>query len=218
MASIERVKTLRASAGVWPTTSPADFASKVSIDFRAADGVIRLATTEPLFKAALLVLTEVFPKSLTFDELWAMTKSKLARAGVEPGTNQDLLAARLLQGFGANALELHTFEPPFPAEASDTPEALPMARMLAEAGPSVPNFRHRQSTISDFDRLVLRQLDGTRTHAEIVERLIQAVIDGEFTIQENALPVRDPERLRPILERSLPPSLQRLNRNALLRR
>jgi len=218
VASIERVKTLRASAAVWPTTSPTDFVSKVSIDFRAADGLIRLSTTEPLFKAALVILTEAFPRSLGFEELWALTKSKLARSGVEPGANTDLLAARLLQGFGANAVELHTFEPPLPVEPSDTPEALPMARIVAETSQSVPNYRHRQATISEFDRLVIRQLDGTHTRAEIVERLIQAVLDGQFTIQENALPVRDPERLRPILERSLPPSLQRLNRNALLMR
>ena len=213
---VERVKTLRASGSVWPTTHPADFASRASVDFRGADGVIRLATVEPLFKAALMILVEEFPRSLPFDEIWARTRQKLARSGVEPGANPDPLAARLLQAFAANALEFHTFEPTIPEQPSDTPEALPMARITAESGPQVPNYRHRQTTISDFDRLVLRQLDGQRAHAEIVERLVAEVIAGSFTVQENGLPLTDPARLRPLLQRSLPPSLQRLNRNALL--
>lgn len=214
--SADRVKLLRASASVWPTTSPADFASKVSVDFRASDGMIRLSTIEPLFKTALVILAEEFPRSLTFDDLWNKTKNRLGRSGVEAGNNADLLAARLLQGYCANAVELHTFEPDFISEISDKPEGLPIARHVAETATQLPNLRHRQTTMSDFDRLVLRQLDGNRTHAEIVEKLIEAVVAGQFTINEHAMPLKDPNRLRPILERSLPPSLQRLRGNALL--
>ncbi len=214
--STERIRKLRASAAVWPTTVPTDFASRASIDFRGADGLIRLSTIDPVFKTALLCLVEAFPRSLGFDELWSLTKTRLARAGAEVVDHPDVLAGRLLQAYGANALELHTFEPPFPAEPSEKPRALAMARLAAEAGNSVPNYRHRQTNLSDFDRLVIRQLDGIRTHPEIVERLVDAVVDGSFAIQDNGLPLKDPTSVRPILERSLPPSLARLNRGALL--
>ena len=214
--SAERIRGLRASAAVWPATMPADFASKSSVDFRGADGMVRLSTIDPIFKTALLCLVEAFPRSLSFDELWSLTKTRLARAGVEVGNKSDALAGRLLQAFGANSVDLHTFEPPLPAELSDKPRALAMARLAAEAGTSVPNYRHRQTNLSDFDRLVIRQLDGTRTHAEIVDRLVAAVVEGAFAIQENGLPQKDPILVRPILERSLLPSLTRLNRGALL--
>ncbi|MDB5351674.1 MAG: protein related to regulatory domain of methyltransferase [Planctomycetota bacterium] len=214
--AIERLKKLRASASVWPTTSPTDFASRTTVDFRAGDGMIRLSTIDPLFKTALLILSELYPRSVEFEELWSMIRHRLGRAGVEPGTNPDVLAQRLLQAYVANSLELHAFEPPFPLEASGTPEGFPLARLAAESGPSVPSLRHRQVTISDFDRLVIRQLDGTRSHHEIIDRLVNAVTEGAFAINENGLPVRDPIVVRPILERSLGPCLQRLNRAGLL--
>ena len=214
--SIERIKKLRASAAVWPTTVPADFASKASVDFRGGDGLNRLATIDPIFKTALLCLVEAFPRSLAFEELWTLTKNRLARAGVEVGNQADALAARLLQSFSANAVELHTFEPSLPASPSDNPKALATARLAAETTPSVPNYRHRQIALSDFDRLVLLQLDGRRTRSEIVDRLVAAVLEGKFALQEHGQPIKNPVILRPIIERSLPPALDRLNRGALL--
>ncbi len=213
---IERVKRLRASASVWPTISPTDLSNKVSVDFRAGDGTMRLSTFDPLFKAALLILTEVFPRSLEFEDLWTQARHRLGRSGIEPGTNPDILAQRLLQAYTANALELHTFEPKIPDEASDHPETLSIVRVAAELSASVPSMRHRQVTVSEFDRLVLRQLDGKNSHSEIVDRLVTAVTQGTFAIHESGIPLRDPLVIRPILERSLAPSLQRLNRAGLL--
>ncbi len=46
--------------------------------------------------------------------------------------------------------------------------------------------------------------------------LIEAILRGEFQIHENGIPLKDPALLRPILERSVPPSLQRLTKAALL--
>jgi methyltransferase-like protein/2-polyprenyl-3-methyl-5-hydroxy-6-metoxy-1,4-benzoquinol methylase len=214
--TVVQVKKLRASASVWPTTSPIDHASKVSIDFRAADGMIRLSTTDPLFKTALLTLSEVYPRSMSFEELWTLTKSRLSRSGVEAGPHPDALATRLLQAYNANSVEFHSHEPSFPASLSETPEALPMARITAETNTSVPNLRHRQVALSEFDRLVIRQLDGKRTRAEIVEHLVKAVAEGQFTVNQNGIPLRDPATIRPIMEKSLPPSLNRLNVGGLL--
>lgn len=214
--NFERIKQLRISAAVWPTTTPVQHASKVSYDFRAVDGVIRLSTSDPLFKTFLMNLTEVMPRSLTFDELWTMTKTRLSRGGVDPGSNPDALATRLLQAYLANAVELHSFEPPFPVVASDKPEALPMARIAAESTQVVPTFRLRQATLSEFDRLVIRNLNGQRTRSEIVDKLLEAVLAGKFTIQQNGVPLKDAETIRPILERSLGPSLDRMIGGGLL--
>ena len=216
--SADAVKKLRASACVWPTTSPVNPSNKVSVDFRAVDGMIRLSTVDPIFKTALLTLAEVFPRSLPFEELWTLTRSRLARSGIEAGANSDVLATRLLQAFAANSVELHTFEPDFPRTPSETPEGLPMARLLARTGPAVPNLRHRLTTLGEFDRLVIRQLDGVRTRPEIVDALLKAVVAGEFHLNQNGVPLTDPAQIRPILERSLPPSLDRLNTGGLLRR
>lgn len=215
--SVECVKKLRVSACVWPTTSPVDHASKLSVDFRAVDGIIRLSTIDPIFKTALLALTEVYPRSLTFEEHWTLTKSRLARSGVDIGNNPDVLANRMLQAFGANAVEFHTFEPHYPKTIGDTPEAVPMARLTAEVTTTVPNLRHRLTTLGDFDRLVIRHLDGKRTRAEIVDGLLKAVLKGEFTLHQNGVTLRDAGQIQPILERSLQPSLDRLMMGGLMR-
>ncbi len=216
--AVEAMKKLRISACVLPTTSPVDHASKLSIDFRAVDGIIRLSTVDPIFKTMLLTLTEFYPRSLPFEELWTLTKSRLARSGIDAGSNSDALASRLIQAFGANSVEIHSYEPNFPKVPTDKPEALPMARIVAENSTAVPNIRHRLFTLGEFDRLVIRYLDGLRTRAEIVDELLKAVLAEKFTLNQNGLPLRDPAQIHPILERSLPPSLDRLNAGGLLRR
>ncbi len=109
-----KVKEMRASASVWPTTQPVDFSAKTSVEFRGLDGVIRLGTSEPVFKAALVHLTEVQPRALTFAELWEATRAKLARHGQEPGDAADALAQRLLQAYGANSVDSIARRPPGP--------------------------------------------------------------------------------------------------------
>ena len=216
LPTIETVKSLSASAIVWPTTTPTDFASRASVDFRAGDGVIRLSTVEPLFKTALLALTEAHPRSVPLPELWEMVKHRLSRTGMDVGATAELLALRMLQAHAANSVELHIYEPKMALTVSTKPEALVVARLSADTTAYVPNLRHRQIMISDFDRLVIRQLDGQKTIPEIVENLVQSVVQGQFTIQQNGLPVKDSAIVRPLMQKSLEPSLQRLMRAGLL--
>lgn len=130
-----KVKEMRASASVWPTTQPVDFSAKTSVEFRGLDGVIRLGTSEPVFKAALVHLTEVQPRALTFAELWEATRAKLARHGQETGDAADALAQRLLQAYGANSVELHRSPPPRATEPSATPRAFAVADRRREFAP-----------------------------------------------------------------------------------
>jgi methyltransferase-like protein len=121
-----------------------------------------------------------------------------------------------LQAYLGNALELHAFEPSYPDPFSECPEALPMARLVAQTARSVPSLRHRPVNVSDFEQRVLRSLNGRNSHRDIIDLLMGEIADGPFTLNRNGLPIRDPEVVRPILERSLGPALERLNRSGLL--
>ena len=213
----DRLRLLRASALVWPKVEPVDLSKNARVEFRDGDGAVRLSTMEPLLKATMIVLAEAYPASVPFDALWSRVRDRLGREGIEAGASSDPLADKLLMAHAANAADLHAYEPSEMATAIGlSPRGFPVARLLAVGSLTVPNLRHRQVTISDFDRLVLRQLDGRRTHPEIVEGLVAAVVAGEFAIRQDGREVRDPSALEPILARSLEPSLRRMVRGSLL--
>ncbi len=109
-----------------------------------------------------------------------------------------------------------SFEPPLVTDISPQPTASPLAHLQAGTTKMVTNLHHRPVQLSDFDRLVIRQLDGNHDHAAIVNRLMAAVLDGSFPLQRDGLPLTDTIEIRQILERSLPPSLQRMRSSVLL--
>lgn len=215
--SADVIARMRASAVVWPQT-PVDARNNAPTDFVASDGSSRVTTGDPGFKAVLAILAESWPRSLPFETLWTLSCARRGQPG-EPLTpeNRARLTSQLLQGYAAHSVELHTLESPFAEQPSEKPLGHPYARRRAAEGAlRLPNLRHCLVTPSDFDRLVLRQLDGKRDRAAIVSALVDAVSKGEFVIHQNGAPLKDPAVTGPILSRSLEPSLRRLAATLML--
>ncbi len=214
--SVLELGKLRLSALVWPAGNSVDLGPRAPADFRLPDGTVRISTQEPMLKAGLAILAETYPRSVPFEELWSMVKSRLSRSGIDPGAGSGPLAERMLQAYSANAVELHAFEPQIELTISARPKAFEPARLAAATTRNLPNLRHKQVTVSEFDRLVVRQLDGESDSDQIVQKLIAAVGRDEFTIVQNGANLKDPTVIGPLLRKSLEPSLQRLLRAALM--
>jgi methyltransferase-like protein len=137
-------------------------------EFRSPEGGT-LRTDDPLFKAALLVLGEVWPRSLPFAELAAAAGARRAAPG---GRDDATLAATLLEAFRLRAVEFHVWEPPVAATPGERPLASALARHQAEAGATVATLRQATVEIEDErGRRLLTLLDGTRDHEQLAAAL-----------------------------------------------
>jgi len=59
-------------------------------------------------------------------------------------------------------------------------------------------------------------LDGSRSHADLVDFLVQQVQNGVMMIHEKGVAVKDEERIRPILTKIVDETLAQLARSGLL--
>jgi methyltransferase-like protein/cyclopropane fatty-acyl-phospholipid synthase-like methyltransferase len=208
-----------ATLAAQPTGSGPDILSDTPAEFRTADGVC-LRTNRPLVKAAMWSLAEIYPQSASVSDLSLMVQERLqpileTDASLR-ATGSRQLAEFLLQGYLSDLLELHLYVPPFLSEVSERPQATPLARIQARTESRVINQRHRGVELSDFDRLVLQQLDGRHDRAALRELLVEAVLQGEFTVQRKGEAIKDAAVVRQLVAETLEPSLQGLVRNAFL--
>ena len=114
-------------------------------------------------------------------------------------------------------VELHQRAPEFTVDISERPVASPLARYQAanDVAP-LANRRHRLSELDDFDRLVLRYLDGSRDRHALVDVLTELLRQGVFSIQESDRPVPGGNKAKEVLARALDASLYRLAKSAVL--
>jgi methyltransferase-like protein len=121
-----------------------------------------------------------------------------------------------LQCYLASLVDLHIREPGFVVEVSARPVASPLARLQAAEDQPITNLQHRYVKLSPVHRLVLPLLDGSRDVAALIEALTGLVLGGQFTMEQNGQPIRDPEQVRQLFRGSLRDILRRLADSALL--
>jgi methyltransferase-like protein/SAM-dependent methyltransferase len=213
----EAVLALHASALAVPVSEGPDATTTTAESFRASDGIARLTTNNPIVKTALRSLAEVWPSALSFDELWARVRTRVESSTGSLVSDEPLgLAAALLQCFGSNLVSLHVYPPRPASEPGEYPLASPLARLEAEISPRVTTLLHRHVELGEFERLLLRHLDGTRHRTGLLDALERLIADDEFTIYQGDEPIRDTVKVREILADGLEVHLRGLARQGLL--
>lgn len=187
--------------------------------FRARGSVTR--TSDPLMKAALLHLGEVWPGSVPFAELLAIARSRLDPEAVvvdAAHANHDAcrLAQPLLRCYATGAVELSTTPSAFTLTVSDRPLASPFARLQSKTSNRITNRRHELVTLNDLQRHILALLDGSHDRAGILARLIEVTATGALVIHDKGQRLTDPDRMRQVLDRPLAAALDVLARHAML--
>lgn len=217
-----RLEKLRVAAAAAPTSPFPDLHTAAPEVFRTFDGTQQLTAPDPLVKATLTTVAEAWPSSLAVPELRRRTLARLdepsRRAGPPEPFDRSPEAARLalLRALGSGLIDLRTIDPPFARFPGAQPTASPYARRQAESGRLVTNLLHRVVELSEFDRLVLRQLDGTRDRSAIIDALTAAALTGAFPLNRDGQPITDAIEARQIMERSVDPALTRLLGSTLL--
>lgn len=169
-----------------------DLRSNSTAQYQTLSGMT-LSTSNPVIKAAMHVLRERWPATVPFAELDAAVAEVLG----QPSDGGQGLAMGLLNTFlAADLLELLA-APLSLAPAGEKPVALECARarlVLGETG--VPTRRHELYRTNPFDQCLLPLLDGTRDRAALLDRITEAALAGELSVEREGHRLTDPVQVR----------------------
>jgi len=183
---------------------------------------ITLALTDPLAKAALVVLSEHHPQALPFDVLFeqallrSATKEQADHNPAYRSHQRGELGDLLLAGYGAGILQLHLFQPAFRLDPGDHPQLDAFARLRISkqqeaTTPLLDNIHFDEP----FGRNLALLCDGVRSQAEIIDELLQRVGSGEFPKELPQGPLPDRDTLRHVVAERVTECLNRIAHYAL---
>ncbi len=204
-----------------PVSDRPDPSSDEPEAFRRADTEAQLTTNNPVIKSALLELARERPHPISFTELWTRVCGHLDQR--PDGFPDRELARTMLRGamascFLSHLVEFHTRPPRFATTVSDRPEASPLARTQAASHlDKIATLHRRNALLDDFDRLILRFLDGRHDREDLVRELSAAAVAGVFSIDRGDRPVTDSDEINTALRSRIEPALIRLAELRLLR-
>lgn len=212
--SFEVIRGLHAGALARPMSAEPDLYSTKPETFEIRQGG-RGTTDSPLAKTMLACLHRAYPGTIAFDDLWAEVCGLLAEHGaLTPQLERQgpaLAAEYLVQAYMTRFVSLHQQAFPMTLRPGDRPRGFRLARLQVAQGRSeVTTMRHTLARLTDLDRVVLAELDGSRTRGELVERLLDRAVAGEINLRKDDKVVTDRETLRPALTDVLEQEIHRL--------
>lgn len=212
----ERLNGLYVSSPVKPEGEIGVLTSRGPVKFAGPRSVT--TTTDPLMKAVLLELGSVWPKVVRINQVLADAVGELSGGPVvinaHGGQALEKIAGSLIACYESGQIELSTLPSSFTTQAEEKPYASALARLQAAEGAEVTNGRHETVRLRDFDRAVLRRLDGTHDVASLSALLAAAAAAGELLLQTNS--GADESSATQTIEPLIVPALQRLVQRALL--
>jgi methyltransferase-like protein len=200
-----------------PVSSSPDLHSTAVEQFRAPSG-LTLHSAEPIGKAAMVHLAEMWPQPIQFDQLLAAAREKLGQP-MATALDTEKLAGMLLAAYTIGAtklMEFRTHTPAFILQPGEFPVASPLARWQARTSSSVTNLRHERLTLDDFDRSTLPYLDGRNNREALLKVHIDRAVRGELRLHRSGQPIVSKSAMHSALEEVLTVQLTRLSRMALL--
>jgi methyltransferase-like protein/2-polyprenyl-3-methyl-5-hydroxy-6-metoxy-1,4-benzoquinol methylase len=196
---------------------PPDLASMTPAKFVAKKGEI--TTANPMLKAILLILAEIWPRSLPVRDLIAQARVRIRGAsagGAGPAPDDGRVMQLLVPAFCSRNVEFQTLAPAFTTVISARPVVSPYARLQAQTESVVTNRRHHTVKIDELIRQAAQRLDGTRDREALRNELSEAIAGGSINIPELFPTPVDREQIRQRLVQPLESVLKSLAYHALL--
>jgi methyltransferase-like protein/2-polyprenyl-3-methyl-5-hydroxy-6-metoxy-1,4-benzoquinol methylase len=217
----ERLVKLYVASSIKPDEAIKDLTSNEPAVFRGKSAVTK--TSDPLMKAALTVLGDIWPRSMQVAELIAVAHGRLhARPVIVDAhvlTEDSMrLVNPLIRCYETGQIELSVLPSGFSIESSPRPTATALARRQAKTSNLVTNLRHEATQLTDLQRHVIQFLDGGNDLASIEDKIVQLAIAGSITVHQEGKPVHDGNQMRSVLNEPLRISLQRLTERLLVRK
>jgi methyltransferase-like protein/2-polyprenyl-3-methyl-5-hydroxy-6-metoxy-1,4-benzoquinol methylase len=179
------------TGSVRPKSPEPDAASSAVEEFVSDEGT-SVSTNDPIAKTALAELFRAWPKAVPVPALEAALAGRLGgRWSDDPDVGWRSLAQLLLDGHLNRLVMLHTHQPDYTAVPTERPVGFVVARHQAVTQPKVATVRHQEIPIPEFERAVLRLLDGTRDRAAVERRVAEAIEAGEVPPPQGDRPLAD---------------------------
>jgi methyltransferase-like protein len=150
--------------------------------FRTLEGVAA-TLSHPVVRAALHVLIDAAPAAIPFSSLLERARARPEVADME--VPEPLLADAMLRCALVRMLDLTTHSECCATRLSERPVASSLARLEARSEPVVTSMLHVEVKLADFDKHVLRLLDGTRDREALVTEVLGASDRGELNLGES---------------------------------
>lgn len=217
-----QLKGLYVGSPLKPTSpSAVNLTAHEGTEFRAPHGP-KATVSQPLVKAAVLRLGEMWPQMIPFESLPSLAHGALDSVLVRDAKNYardvEQLASLLLELYTTDLAELRVRPPRFQTKPGDRPLASALARWQAEQNGVVTNLQHDLIQLNDLDRRLLPKLDGTLDRNALYAILKKNVDDGELIIEKYSNPSTDGKAQddKEFILALLDHGVERLARNALL--
>lgn len=215
----DRMLPLYVASSTKPETEIVDTSPGVQVTFRTSSS--STTTTDPIVKAALMHLGDVWPRYVPFTELVAVARSRISGGAALVDTQQATsdtanLAHPLLRCYATGHVELSMCPPRFSQTVSQTPMASRLARYQATQSDLVTNQKQESVRLDDIQRHVLSQLDGEQDHTKIAAHIISLIECRKLILHKAGNVVADRQSIEEIATESTSKALTQLADRALL--
>ena len=169
-----------------------------------ADGAVAIVAYEPAIKAALDALSARWPWTLSWQELRAAVRARLARAGVYEPPDLDVRIDGLLEVLITRGMARYRLDPVSPRPVS-TPLRLdePVRRTAELTGDDGEPFAfshwHESVPLSPLDGHLIPLLDGNHDRDALIEAMVDLVRQNVIRIDRDDEELVDENEIRDIL-------------------
>ncbi len=214
----ERLLGMYVASPVRPEKPIENLRSDEKVHFRGPSAVT--TTIDPIVKAALMHLGDIWPVAVSFIDLVAIARSRASDAPAfvdseQMGAQTRRLAATLIRCYSTGQVELTMAKPTFTSTVTEKPIASRCARLQAASSNTVTNYRHETVRLSDLERQIVLRLDGTNSLTEIIEDIGDSAMRGTFSVMLDGNPLSG-DALKGTISTTISGSLSRIARLALL--
>ena len=191
-------------------------------EFRTPEG-LAISVAHPLAKAALVELSQAWPRYLNVAELRHRARQRIQSADSKDGNDVEdfkILGQFLVTAYQTASkrpiVDLQVAAPRHAIEVGQRPLGSPLARYQAASRNRVTNLRSETIALDDLDRQTLLLLDGSRTADDLLAMLVDKVEKGQLRVDEKDRPTPSADRVREILAAAVERELPKLAGLALL--
>jgi hypothetical protein len=133
----------------------------------------------PVTKAALVLLGDVWPRGIRWHELLTMSQDHLRAGGLDADQQPDaVLRADLLSLHAMGVVELRHKELPESRGTIHPPAAIPIARWQAARLGLITTATHQCLGLSATDRAVVTRLTGTQALTDVRDAVVDELRDA----------------------------------------
>ena len=204
-----------------PESGPIDLTPGTQVSFVGLRQT-KITVNDPTCKAALGLLAKAWPQPIKFTDLDVASRKAVAGNGIVLSNRDSMqqdsarLAQHMLRSLIAGAVSVQVATNTFTVAVADRPTACPLARAQTQFGNRVATRLFQTTNLNPLNQFLVGQLDGNRTHDQLLDLLVGFVEESEFVMQHQGQPVTETQAIRELIGQQLKPNLEILARKGLL--